>query len=133
MPYEVTTFTLPCGTLATRADGSGIITGEDASALRTKIDPGGANFGQPLLVLTQQIVKMTSQARELFSRPNAPGSPQAWCAVVASSPLLRVTVNFLIRVSRSSQVIKLFPSERDAIAWMDERVRRHGPHLPAKA
>jgi hypothetical protein len=132
MPYEVTTFTLPCGTGAVRADGSGVITGEDADVLMKKIMPGGVYFGQPLLVVTRQITRMTAEARKLFSRPNAPGVAQAWCGIVVTSPLIRVTVNFLMRVSGAAGSMKLFSSEPDAVAWMDERVRAHGPHMPAK-
>ncbi|HEY8206932.1 MAG TPA: hypothetical protein VIG99_05605 [Myxococcaceae bacterium] len=133
MPYVFTTFTLPCGTIALRADGSGTITGEDAGILMKRIGPGGANSGMPFLVLTQQMTKVSPEARQLFSHPTGPGVPQAWCALVITSPLIRVTLNFLTRVSRSATgSFKSFAAEPDAIRWLDERVRQDGPTMPAK-
>jgi hypothetical protein len=131
MPYAVSTFILPCGTPATRADGSGVITAEAATELMAKIGPGGEQFGRPLLVLTQQMTKMSPEARSIFSASGDPTADRAWCAVVVTSPVIRVTVNFLLRVSKAPTV-KLFSSEPDAIAWLDERVRVDGPTMPAR-
>ena len=131
MPYEVSGFTLPCGAPAARAEGSGAITREAADELMKQIGPGGANYHQPLLVLTQQMTKMSPEARKIFSKPADPAADQAWCAVVVTNPVIRVTVNFLLRVSQAP-TIKLFSSEPDAIAWLDERVRVDGPTVPPR-
>jgi hypothetical protein len=122
MPYDVSTFTLPCGVRATRADGYGVITKEDADLLMQKINPGGSHSGQPLFVSTTRMERMSPEARNVFSAPADPNVPPQWCAVLVSSPLLRVTVNFLLRVSRS-KTVKMFGSEKEGLAWLDERVR----------
>jgi len=122
MPYEVTTFTLPCGAKALRSVGVGVITQDDADWFMRQIEPGGAMYGLPQLHLTQRMEKMTPEARSLFSARTKGGVEKNWSAVVGSSPLIRVTVNFLLRISRSSTT-KMFSKEPEAIAWLDERAR----------
>src|SRR6476646_11833826 len=114
MPYDVSTFTLPCGVQATRADGSGVISKEDADLLMQKINPGGSNYGQPLYVTTARMEKMSPEARSAFSVSPDPNVPPQWCAVVVTSPLMRVTINFLLRVS-GSKTIKMFGSGNAAL------------------
>jgi hypothetical protein len=122
MPYDVTTFTLPCGVTAARADGYGVITKEDAAILMQKIGRGGSHHGQPLFVSTARIEKINPEARSMFSVSPDPNEPQQWGAVVVSNPLMRVTINFLLRVSRA-RTLKMFSSEAEGLAWLDQRVR----------
>ena len=49
MPYEFSNLTLPGGALATRVDGSGVITREDAEAYMPRVSPGGPSFRLPML------------------------------------------------------------------------------------
>lgn len=122
MPYDVTTITLPCGTQALRAVGSGIITREDAEPLMQELDHGRYR-GMPQIWLTQQMKQMTPEARSIFSKAPAEGVQRAWCVIVGASPLIRVTVNFLLRISRQGRLTKMFSTEPPAVAWLDERVR----------
>jgi hypothetical protein len=122
MPYEVTTFTLPSGIKATRANGRGVITKEDADLLMQMINPGGSHYGQPLFVDSTRMERMTPEARSIFSVSPDPNAEQQWCAVVVTSALIRVTMNFLLRVSRS-KTIKMFSSEAEAMTWLDARAR----------
>jgi hypothetical protein len=132
MPYDVTTISLPCGTLAVRADGSGVITEDDANKLIALIRRGGPNFGMPMLVLTQRISEMSAEARRLLSHPTSTGVEAMWCAVVVAASVIRVTVNFITRTTGGGDSLKMFSSEPDAIAWLDERIRVDGPHPSAK-
>lgn len=122
MPYEVTTFTLPCGAKAVRSVGIGFITKEDADELMKQIESGGPLYGLPQLHLTQRMEKMSPEARNLFSARTKGGVEKMWSAVVGSSPLIRVTVNFLLRIS-GSRTTRMFSREPEAIAWLDERAR----------
>ena len=131
MPYNVTTFTLPCGAKAIRSVGTGVITKEDAELLMQKIEVGAPYFGLPQLHLTQRMEKMSPEARSLFSARTKGGVEKVWSAVVGSSPLIRVTVNFLLRMS-TSRTTKMFGDEASAIAWLDERARE-GLAKPASA
>ncbi|HYV44324.1 MAG TPA: hypothetical protein VFA20_05650 [Myxococcaceae bacterium] len=132
MPYEVSTFTLPCGARALKAIGTGVITREDADQLMKQIESGGSFYGLPQLYLTQGMEKMSPEARSLFSARTKGGVEQMWSAVVGSSPLIRVTVNFLLRLNRSRST-KMFSAEPEAVAWLDERVREDAARKTAGA
>lgn len=121
MRYDVSTFTLPSGTRASRVVGTGTITKEDAAVLTGRFDPGGDIHGMPMLVLTGQMKEMTPEARSIFSSPHSEERP--WVAVVGASPLIWVTVNFLLRVSKHVQRLRMFSAEPEVIAWLDERAR----------
>jgi hypothetical protein len=131
MPFAVTTFNLPGGTAATLAKGSGAITRDEADDLMRQITPGGERHGMPLLVLTQEMTRMTAEARRVFAGGNDPTIEQAWTGVVVTNPVMRVTINFLLRVART-RYVRLFSTEADAIRWLDERVRVDGPPKPAR-
>lgn len=123
MPYAYSTFTLPCGITAARADGIGVITLEDAQGLMGTITPGGQYHGMPLLLDNRQTAKMEPEARNLFGRGGAKPNPDdPWVAVVAPNPLLRVTVRFVLRTAKATK-FELFASEQEAIAWLDQRTR----------
>lgn len=121
MPYTVTNFTLPCGGRCVRIVGSGHIMKEDADYLMTYIGRGGSVFGVPMLILTQEIKSISSEARSFFSA-GIDREYQAWCGLVVTSALIRVTTNFLSRIT-GYRKSKMFSTEEETIRWLDERVR----------
>ncbi|HVE87861.1 MAG TPA: STAS/SEC14 domain-containing protein [Myxococcales bacterium] len=118
MPYALSTFQLPCGRPCGQVIWSGVTTKEEAAAVVQNLGPGGKIEGLSLLVLSQNMESMTAEARRLFG--DAPDV--GWVAIVVSSPLIRVTTNFILRMSKSSKR-QMFSSEQEAIRWLDERVR----------
>jgi hypothetical protein len=122
MPYDVSVFELPGGSRAIKAIGIGVISKEDADLLMKRVEQGGDLHRLPMLVLAQRMEKMSPEARSLFSARTTGAVVRIWCAVVGSNPLIRVTVNFLLRISRSTTT-KMFSGEAEAIAWLDARVR----------
>jgi hypothetical protein len=122
VPYQISTLDLPCGEKFIRAEGSGVIAREDAEYLLNRVTPGGDLYGLPQLVLTQRVESTTAEARKLFGGANAQRARQTWCAVVVTSPLIRVTANMVARVNKATRV-KLFTSEPEALRWLDERAR----------
>ncbi|HYV44325.1 MAG TPA: hypothetical protein VFA20_05655 [Myxococcaceae bacterium] len=129
MPYDYTILTLPCGVQAIRADGYGIITKEDAELMAHKLGPGGPHERWPLLVGTARMEGLKPEARSIFSAKADTNAPHQWCAVVVSNSVLRVTINFMMRVSRI-QTAKMFSREPEGIAWLDERVREDAAKQP---
>jgi len=132
MPFELATFLLPSGIKAVRANGSGVITQQDADLLMHQINPGGPFFGLPRLFDTVRMERMTAEARSIFSGPSQPGMDPVWVAGVVTSPVIRVTTNFLLRVSGSplAASMKMFSDEKEAIAWLDERAREDAAKKP---
>jgi len=122
VPYQISTLDLPCGERFVRAEGSGVITREDADYLLGRVTPGGDLYGLPQVVLTQKVDSTTAEARNLFAGSSARNTLQTWCAVVVTNPIIRVTTNFLMRVNGTTR-LKLFTSEPEALRWLDERAR----------
>ena len=102
MPYAYSTFTLPCGTAAIRADGTGVITRENAEGLRRNTTLGGQYSGMPLLVDNRQMAKMEPEARSLFALGYDPNIDHPCTAIVVTDSVLRVTVSFLLRTAKTT-------------------------------
>jgi len=124
MPYELSTFTLPCGARAARVRISGVFAGHEARSAMENWAPGGPLRGVPGLVLTQEVKSSEPEARSIFGGWKETSDTE-WFAVVVTSPLLRVTGNFILRVSKS-QRRKMFTTEAEALRWLDERARESG-------
>ena len=119
MPFEMSTFQLPCGARCARVEVTGIVTGEEAAALAAHLDPGGAYHGLSLLVRGQKMKSMLPEARAVFGNRRSP-PPTEWMAIVLTNPLLRVTSNFILRMNGNVRR-RLFSTEQEAVRWLDER------------
>jgi hypothetical protein len=118
----MTTITLPCGSPCVRLECVGVISGEEAAQMMAVIGEGGTMFGVPMLIQTERQKSLSPEARSLFSKGFDSRNEQAGCGVVVINPLLRVTINFVTRVTGNRKV-KLFASEAEATRWLDERAR----------
>jgi hypothetical protein len=120
MPFQLTRLQLPCGApAASIAWQATIIGGEDATELLRQAQPGGDLHGLPLLVLTDKASSLSPEARAVFV--NWPDGPEGM-AVVVTSAVMRVAINFILRVTRDRRV-RLFTEEPQAIRWLDARAR----------
>lgn len=130
LPYEIKTFTLPGGARCACLDGFGRITKDDAEYLIAQVGPGGPLHGLPVLALTQRMESLSPEARNLIA-----GRQQlkqwAWCAVVVTNPIMRVTSSFMMRILKVATTTKLFANEAEATQWLDERVREGAPGAKA--
>jgi len=124
MPYEMTFFQLPCGARSARLDMRGIISREDTAALIKEVEPGGALHRQLCLVLTKDMDSFSSEARHAASGDGRKWEPEMWSAVVVTKPVIRVAINFILRITRSKR-LKLFAREPEAIQWLDEQAREN--------
>jgi len=122
VPYHYSLFQLPGGARCARFEWSGVATGEEAAALVAECAPGRPLHGLPLLVLAQKMERMEPEARSFFSSRGHP----PLIAVVVSSPIIRVTGNFITRMNKNARQ-RMFSTEAEAIQWLDERVREPAP------
>lgn len=127
MPYDITTFHLPGGTRCSRVVGTGHISKVDVDYLADHILPGKPLNGVPMLCLTQEMKGLSPEARKLFSGSGGPRHLVPWCAVVVTNPVIRVTMNFILRIGKSD-TLRLFTSETEAIQWLADRA-----HAPGRA
>jgi hypothetical protein len=123
MPIQASVFRFPSGARGVRADCTGTITKEDASAWLQQVDPGGPFHGLPVLAVALRLDRASPEARGMYAGlgNSAPGA-ERWIAVVVTNPVLRVTANFVMRITRKRKM-RLFRTEEEAVRWLDERLR----------
>lgn len=121
MPFQATFSQLPCGVRYVRLETSGRFSKEDAEPLIQLMSPGGELHGLPILLLTEKLESVGSEARALFAgRGDAAKDP--WIAAVVANPVVRVTLNFLKRVQKQNKGM-MFANEPAALQWLDARAR----------
>lgn len=121
MPFQTTFSQLPCGVRYLRLETIGRFSREDADALIQLMNPGGELHGIPILLLTEKLESIASEARALFAgRGDTAKDP--WIAAVVANPVVRVTLNFLKRIQKQSKGT-MFANEPAALQWLDTRVR----------
>jgi len=122
MPFQTTFSQLPGGVRYLRLETSGRFSREDAEALIQQMNPGGELHGLPILLLTEKLESVGSEARALFAgRGDTAKDP--WIAAVVANPVVRVTLNFLKRVQKQNNKRMMFANEPAALQWLDARVR----------
>jgi len=128
VPHETTFLQLSCGARTCRVELSGTLSSEDARALLPQMVPGGALHGMPRLFVMQRLGSISSDARGLIGQ-SGPAKAETWEAVVVTNPVIRVTVNFFLRIQGRKKT-KLFSAEPEALQWLDARVREEGSGSP---
>jgi hypothetical protein len=121
MPYELTTFTLPCGARAGRIKIGATLEVEEARSMMASYAPGSPMYGLPTLVLMEETKELTPESRAFYSSWKEPSDTE-WYALVITNPVMRVSVSFIFRVAKTSRR-RLFATEAEAVAWLDERAR----------
>ena len=122
MPTETTFIQLPCGARAFRMEARGVLSMEDARTVIRQLEPGGVLYGLPAVILAPHLDSISSDARAALAAHGQARPREHWLAVVMTNPLLRVTANFILRVQRATKA-KLFPTEPEALQWLDAKVR----------
>ena len=124
MPFQMTTFSLPSGARCARIDWRGLATGPEGDQVTAAAEPGGSTYGIPCLVLSYELTGVDLEARRIFSSKRMDGI-QTKMAMVVSNPLIRVAVNFIMRVRRNG-LQRVFTSEAEAIRWLDQSAGQGG-------
>jgi hypothetical protein len=93
---------------------------EDAEEFFRQISPGGPMHRLPRLCLCQEQTSASSDARTMFTKLE--GDEEPWTAMVVVNPMVRVAINFVLRISRNRKV-RLFTEQQEATRWLNERVQ----------
>jgi len=75
----------------------------------------------PLLIVLQGLDAFSSDARRTIGQMQLE-EVETWEAVVVTNPVVRVTINFIMRIQGRKKT-KLFPDEPEALQWLDARAR----------
>ncbi|MDX2015494.1 MAG: hypothetical protein SFW67_35205 [Myxococcaceae bacterium] len=103
---------------------SGIATGDEAFALRKVVGAGAPYEGMPIISFIVPGSSFSPEARrnlgtigEGSTRKTTPK-----CAIVVSNTAVRVTLGFVLRVSRST-FVRLVGTEAEALGWLEKEVK----------
>lgn len=103
---------------------SGVATGEEAFALRKVVGAGAPHEGKPIISLIVPGASFSPEARrnlgtigEGSTRKSTPKT-----AIVVSNTAVRVTLGFVLRVSRST-FVRLVGTEAEALRWLENEVK----------
>jgi hypothetical protein len=104
---------------------SGVATGEEAFALRKVVGAGAPYEGMPIISFIVPGSSFSPEARrnlgtigEGTTRKTSPMT-----AIVVSNTAVRVTLGFVLRVSRSSSFVRLVGTEAEALSWLQNQVK----------
>jgi hypothetical protein len=123
MPIQASVFRLPSGARGVRADCIGTVTKEEVGAWLRQIDPDGPFHGLPVLAVALQLDRLTPEARGVYAKlSNSIPGIERWIAVVGTNPVIRVTANFVMRITKKRKM-RLFRTEEEAVRWLDEHLR----------
>jgi len=118
MPYSLNTDQTPNALRITRLITHGKITDDEAVQLMKELAPGAAHHGLPMLIVNADNTEVTAAARRIFTTQVGNDASRP-AAIVTTSVVMRVTVNFIGRVNGNHST-KLFATEAEAVAWLEQ-------------
>lgn len=102
------------------------VTGEfdlaDAKQFVTRFGKDGPYFMKPSMSVVPRGTEYTSDARKHLQTMGDAGPT----ATVTTSPLVRAAVNLMVRLSGRKNTLRMFGTEAEALAWLDEQIAKTG-------
>ncbi|MBL9039120.1 MAG: hypothetical protein JNG84_11430 [Archangium sp.] len=121
MPIAYETKTLPTGLRAAVLTSTGSLDATDARDYASRMGPSAPDFELPVLMLSRGSLDISPEARSIFTSKTIADRPGRMAIVIDSVPV-RVLVNFLMRMSKGNDRVRLFHDEAGAVAWLSEQV-----------
>lgn len=119
MPLTLTMEQFKSGRRYVRSWAEGVVSGDDAQRVASRIAAGGDLEGVPLLNVMASKVDLAPEARKIFAGVNSGRQEMSKMAVVAASAPLRVTLSFVVRLAGMADHTKFFSTEPEALAWLE--------------
>lgn len=117
MPIATEEGKTPKGKRLLVAKVSGQVTLAEATAMGDLLKPGQPFHGALVFCVVDKTTDYHPDARRHFGSFNGNYSKMA---TVVTSALLRAAINFMMRVTGTGAAVRMFTSEPEALAWLDE-------------
>ncbi|MDC0722277.1 STAS/SEC14 domain-containing protein [Nannocystis bainbridge] len=117
MPFVFAEATTPQGKPLLRIHVRDEVTITDAEALGARIEDDGPNHRWRILSVVEKGTEYSPAARRYF--PNLQPKYGA-IAVAVTSPIVRAAINMMMRLTGQAPNLRLFSSEAEALAWLDQ-------------
>lgn len=123
MPLEFSEHTSEGGMPYLRADASGQVSFDDAKAFEAQVKRPEWHRGMVLSVVAKGTEYLPA-ARKHFA---ALSDDVNALATVVTSPIMRATMNMMLRLGRvrGKRTLRMFTSEAEAITWLESEWAKH--------
>lgn len=118
MPFRFEDSRTPQGRPCLIIHISGLVELADAEALAARFAPGGPYHKQLGLGLVEKGTEFSSDARR--SLPGMFPNYRAIASVV-TSPIVRATINLMLRLGKRDSNYRMFATRDEAMTWLDEQ------------
>jgi hypothetical protein len=125
MPITCEIRTLPTGHEYVYILTSGLATGEEAFALRKVVGAGAPHEGKPMISFIVPGASFSPEARRNLGTigEGSTRKKNPKVAIVVSNTAVRVTLGFVLRVSKATNFVRLVGTEAEALSWLQNEVK----------
>lgn len=116
MPITINEGKTPAGHLCMVARVSGHVTLAEAQAMGAQLKPGQPYHQARVVCLVDKSTEYSPDSRRFFETMR--GDYKRMASVV-HSPVLRASINFMLRVMGQVNDFRMFSSEAEAMTWLD--------------
>lgn len=117
MPIQIEDAKTPKGQRLMLAKVHGHVSLADAEGMGNLLKPGQPYHQALVLSIVDKSTDYHPDARRHFATYNG---NYRLLATVVSSQLLRAAINFMMRLAPSRHAMRMFNSEAEALAWLDQ-------------
>lgn len=122
MSLQIEEATTPGGLRYLQIDLAGHVDIDDGRAIEAWVLPGQPHHLGYLLPRVAKGTEYSPEVRKFFGTLDDKCSA---VAMVVTSPLVRAAVNLMLRyASVQGELLRMFTSEDEALAWLDSRAKR---------
>lgn len=123
MPLDISESRTPTGNKLLLVQAQGVVTGAQAQVLVDDVATSGPHAGWPIFCKIAKGTEYTPEARKTMTA----GGSYPCCAILVTSAVLKTLVNFMMRVTGSDPRARMFATEAEALAWVDQVLQRGKP------
>jgi hypothetical protein len=116
VPFVFEDMKTPAGKPCLLVRASGLIELEDARALEVLTVPGARHHRGLVLSIVDRSAEYKPAARKYFATLQ---DKYGAMGVVVTSPIVRAAINLMMRLTGQARAFKMFPTEAEALAWLD--------------
>jgi hypothetical protein len=125
MPIECEIRKLPTGHEYVYILTSGLATGDEAFALRKVVGAGAPHEGKPMISFIAPGASFSPEARRNLGTigEGSTRKKNPKVAIVVSNTAVRVTLGFVLRVSKATNFVRLVGTEAEALRWLENELK----------
>jgi hypothetical protein len=129
MPFTFGDINTPKGRRCLRIDSEGLCGLDDGQALQARLVPGQPHHFGLVFSRAAKTTEFSPELRRFF--PTMGTDSYLAMASVITSPVVRAAVKLLVRLTpRSAENFRVFGSDAEALAWLDEVADTAGRPTP---